>query len=191
MHTQFAQLTGDAALKEALIRRYDRFLAPMERTGSPCSGMDHTIFGIDAAGTLSCRPRTKVLATGKMLAGSPMKTDAGRLSDQTRFWIDDMMITILVSPGVRATGDSVYPIAPWWMMVVYPRQTATPQWTAVSRAKLFRSSGAGNGWCDGMAEFACFLPEKHPSGPHHGKLSKNDGGIAAVSRCGWHVASVD
>ena len=44
---QFAELTGDAELKEALIRRFDRFLAPdgrelisMERH------VDHTIFGI-------------------------------------------------------------------------------------------------------------------------------------------------
>ena len=42
-----AQLTGDAALKEALIRRYDRFLAP---DGTNLISMqrhvDHTIFGI-------------------------------------------------------------------------------------------------------------------------------------------------
>jgi unsaturated rhamnogalacturonyl hydrolase len=108
---QFAQLTDDAALREALIERFDIFLAP-GRTSliSMQRHVDHNIFGIVPLELYLQTKDERYLKMGLMLANwlweQPLTNG---LSGETRFWIDDMyMITILQVQAYRATGDEVY-----------------------------------------------------------------------------------
>ena len=61
------------------------------------------------------------MATGKIVGDRQWENRRRKgLSDQTRFWIDDMyMITILQVQAFRATGDSVYldraAFGRWWL----------------------------------------------------------------------------
>jgi unsaturated rhamnogalacturonyl hydrolase len=163
---QFAELTGDAALSEALIRRFDRFLAP---GGTNLISMqrhvDHTIFGIVPLELYIQTKDEKYLKLGKMLADRQWEqpTPEG-LSGETRFWIDDMyMITILQVQAYRATGDPVYLDRAALEMEAYLDKLQQPNGLFYHGPNFPFFWGRGNGWvAAGMTEMLRFLPENHP-----------------------------
>ena len=163
---QFAQFTGDAELKEALIRRFDRFLEP---GGTNLISMqrhvDHTIFGIVPLELYIQTGDGKYLKIGKMLADRQWEqpTPEG-LSDETRFWIDDMyMITILQVQAFRATGDPVYLDRASLEMVAYLDKLQRPNGLFYHGPNFPFFWGRGNGWvAAGMTELLRFLPKNHP-----------------------------
>jgi unsaturated rhamnogalacturonyl hydrolase len=163
---QFAQLTGDAQLKEALVRRFDRFLEPGgERLISMERHVDHNIFGIVPL-ELSLQTRgEKYLTMGKMLADRQWELPkTNGLSDQTRFWIDDMyMITILQAQAFRAIGDPVYLDRAALEMVAYLDKLQRPNGLFYHGPDFPFFWGRGNGWvAAGMTELLRLLPAQHP-----------------------------
>lgn len=164
---QFAQLTGDVQLKEALIRRYDRFLVP---GGTNLMSMqrhvDHTIFGIVPLELYLQTKDETYLQTGKMLADRQWEQPlTNGLSGETRFWIDDMyMITILQLQAYRATGDKVYLDRAGLEMVAYLDKLQRPNGLFYHGPDFPFFWGRGNGWvAAGMTELLRFLPAKHPT----------------------------
>jgi unsaturated rhamnogalacturonyl hydrolase len=163
---QFADLTGDTTLKEALIRRFDRFLEPGgTNLISRQRHVDHTIFGIVPLELYLQTKDEKYLHLGKMLADRQWELPtSGGLSGETRFWIDDMyMITILQVQAFRATGDPVYLDRAALEMVAYLEKLQRPNGLFYHGPNFPFFWGRGNGWvAAGMTELLRFLPEKHP-----------------------------
>ena len=163
---QFAQLTGDAALKEALIRRFDIFLAPGgTNLISMARHVDHNIFGIVPLELYLRTGDEKYLKIGRMLADRQWEQPlTNGLSDETRFWIDDMyMITILQVQAYRAIGDEVYLDRAALEMVAYLDRLQRPNGLFYHGPNFPFFWGRGNGWvAAGMTELLRFLPENHP-----------------------------
>jgi rhamnogalacturonyl hydrolase YesR len=86
------------------------------------------------------------------------------LSDQTRFWIDDMyMITILQVQAFRATGDKVYLDRAALEMVAYLDKLQQPNGLFYHGANFPFFWGRGDGWiAAGMPELLSELPLDHP-----------------------------
>src|ERR1035437_423840 len=111
---KFAALTKDEELKASLIKRFDPALMTPEGQQAAFASIrrhvDHNIFGIVPLELYMQTTDKRYLDFGKWLADRQWELpDANGLSDQTRFWIDDMyMITILQVQAFRATGDKVY-----------------------------------------------------------------------------------
>jgi len=163
---QFAALTGDAELKEALIRRFDPFLKPGgTNLISLQRHVDHNIFGIVPLELYLQTKQEKYLKIGLMLADRQWEqpTPEG-WSDETRFWIDDMyMITILQVQAYRATGKEVYLDRAAVEMEAYLNKLQRPNGLFYHGPNFPFFWGRGNGWvAAGMTELLRFLPEKHP-----------------------------
>ena len=163
---QFAALTDDAQLKEALIRRFDRFLEPGgEKLISMQRHVDHTIFGIVPLELYIQTKDERYLKIGLMLADRQWEqpTPEG-LSGETRFWIDDMyMITILQVQAYRATSNQVYLDRAALEMVAYLDKLQQLNGLFYHGPKFPFFWGRGNGWvAAGMTESLRFLPKNHP-----------------------------
>lgn len=163
---QFAQMTGGKDLKEALVRRFDRFLEPGgTNLISWQRHVDHTIFGIVPLELYLQTKEKKYLELGKMLADRQWEqpTPEG-LSGETRFWIDDMyMITFLQVQAFRATGDQVYLDRAAVEMVAYLDKLQRPNGLFYHGPAFPFFWGRGNGWvAAGMTEMLRFLPKDHP-----------------------------
>ena len=163
---QFAGLTGDTELKEALIRRFDRFLEPGgTNLISMTRHVDHTIFGIVPLELYLQTGDDKYLAIGKMLADRQWEQPRpDGLSGETRFWIDDMyMITILQVQAYRATGNLVYLDRAALEMEAYLDKLQRPNGLFYHGPDFPFFWGRGNGWvAGGMTELLRFLPKNHP-----------------------------
>jgi rhamnogalacturonyl hydrolase YesR len=164
---EFAKLTGDQAMTDALVKRYDpwRTEAGQQKIVSWQHHVDHAIFGIVP---LELYIRTKdpqYLALGKRLADEQWAdpTPEG-LSGETRFWIDDMyMITILQLQAYRATGDKTYLDRAALEMVAYLDKLQQPNGLFYHGPEFRFFWGRGNGWvAAGMTELLTELPATHP-----------------------------
>ena len=164
---EFAKLTKDQAMTDALVKRYDpwRTQAGQDQLISWERHVDHNIFGIVP---LELYIRTKdpqYLALGKKLADRQWeKPTPDGLSDETRFWIDDMyMITILQVQAYRATHDMVYLDRAALSMVAYLGKLQRPNGLFYHGPDSPFFWGRGNGWmAGGMSELLSELPKNHP-----------------------------
>jgi rhamnogalacturonyl hydrolase YesR len=164
---EFAKLTKDQAMTDALVKRYDpwRTEEGQKKLISEQHHVDHTIFGIVP---LELYIRTKdpeYLKLGKRLADRQWeKPTAEGLSEETRFWIDDMyMITILQVQAFRATGDPVYLDRAALEMVAYLDKLQKPNGLFYHGPEFPFFWGRGNGWvAAGMSELLSDLPKNHP-----------------------------
>jgi len=163
---QFAELTDDASLREALIQRFEPFLEPDgERLLSMQRHVDHTIFGIVPLELYLQTGDERYLEMGRMLADRQWELpSADGLSGETRFWIDDMyMITILQVQAFRATGDRVYLDRAALEMEAYLDKLQRPNGLFYHGPDFPFFWGRGNGWvAAGMTELLRYLPEDHP-----------------------------
>ena len=163
---KFAALTGDNALKESLIRRFDPILADGGKNLiSMQRHVDHNIFGIVPLEIYMQTKDEKYLELGKMLADRQWEhPDANGLSEETRFWIDDMyMITILQVQAYRATGDMVYLDRAALEMEAYLDKLQQDNGLFYHGPKFPFFWGRGNGWvAAGMTELLLELPKGHP-----------------------------
>ncbi len=163
---KFAALTKDEVLKTQLIRRFDPILDPNGRgVISMRRHVDHNIFGIVPLEIYLQTQDQRYLEIGKMLADRQWEQpDANGLSDQTRFWIDDMyMITILQVQAFRATGDKVYLDRAALEMAAYLDRLQQPGGLFYHGPKFPFFWGRGNGWvAAGMTELLSELPADHP-----------------------------
>lgn len=163
---EFAKLTQDATLKEALVRRFDRFLTPEgQKLISPHRHVDHTIFGIVPLELFLHTGDQKYLEIGLKLADRQWEhpTPEG-LSGETRFWIDDMyMITILQVQAYRATHKMLYLDRAALEMEAYLDKLQRPNGLFYHGPEFPFFWGRGNGWvAAGMTEMLRFLPPDHP-----------------------------
>ncbi len=118
--------------------------------------------------------------------------DADGLSQETRFWIDDMyMLTILQLEAYRATGDKKYLDRDAHEMVAYLDKLQQPNGLFYHAPDVPFFWGRGDGWvAAGMTEmlldFAC---GSSATCAHYGRLQADDGRAAQISRRGRNVAS--
>ena len=164
---EFAKLTNDPALTDALVKRYDpwRTEEGQQKLISWERHVDHNIFGIVP---LELYIRTKdpqYLALGKKLADQQWErpTPEG-LSGETRYWIDDMyMITILQLQAYRAIGNKIYLDRAALEMVAYLDKLQKPNGLFYHGPEFPFFWGRGNGWvAGGMPELLSELPKNHP-----------------------------
>jgi rhamnogalacturonyl hydrolase YesR len=164
---EFAKLTNDQPLTDALVKRYDpwRTEEGQQKLVSWQRHVDHNIFGIIP---LELYIRTKdpqYLPLGKKLADQQWdKPRPDGLTDETRFWVDDMyMITILQLQAYRAMGDKVYLDRAALEMVAYLDKLQKPNGLFYHGPEIPFYWGRGNGWfAGGMAEMLTDLPKNHP-----------------------------
>jgi rhamnogalacturonyl hydrolase YesR len=127
--------------------------------------VDHNIFGIVPLELYIRTKDPKYLELGKKLADRQWeKPTPDGLSDQTRFWIDDMyMITILQLQAYRATGDKVYLDRAALEMAAYLDKLQRPNGLFYHGPEFPFFWGRGNGWvAAGMSEVLSELPKDHP-----------------------------
>jgi rhamnogalacturonyl hydrolase YesR len=164
---RFAQVTGDTALRDSLIKRFEPLLPggseanrlPMRRF------VDDSVFGI-------------VPMEIAKQTGSPMYLQFGRewadkqwsdprpdgLTSETRFWIDDMyMITVLQVEAYRATHDRRYLDRAALEVVAYLARLQQPNGLFFHAQDVPVYWGRGDGWvAAGMTELLSELPQDHP-----------------------------
>jgi unsaturated rhamnogalacturonyl hydrolase len=164
---EFAKVTNDRALTDALVKRFDPWRTEdgQQKLISWERHVDHNIFGIVPL-ELYIRTRDpKYLELGKKLADRQWeKPTPEGLTDETRFWIDDMyMITILQVQAYRATGDKVYLDRAALEMVAYLDKLQRPNGLFYHGPEFPFFWGRGNGWvAAGMSELLTDLPMNHP-----------------------------
>ena len=164
---QFAELTHDDALRQKLVERLDPMMpggATPERVPH-AHHVDAAIFGIVPLEVGRQLKDKKYVEFGQTFADDQWKSpDASGLSDETRFWIDDMyMLTMLQLEAYRATGDRKYLDRDAKEMVAYLDKLQQPNGLFYHAPDVKYFWGRGDGWvAAGMAEMLSTLPEDHP-----------------------------
>jgi unsaturated rhamnogalacturonyl hydrolase len=161
----FAHLTGDPNLTARLIERFDPLRGDKASLVPKPNHVDNTVFG---AVPLEIYIETKdpnYLEMGKSFADQQWQ-DPGPdgLTNQTRFWIDDMyMITAVQVQAYRATGDKKYLDRAVQEMSAYLDKLQQPNGLFYHASDVPFFWGRGNGWvAAGMTELLRALPIDHP-----------------------------
>ena len=161
----FAQLSGNKDLNSRLIQRFVPLLNQDAHLVPHPTHVDLTVFG---AVPLEIYIRTKqpvYLDLGRKLADEQWANPRPEgLTNQTRFWIDDMyMITLVEVQAYRATGDSKYLDRAALEMSVYLDKLQQPNGLFYHAPDAPFFWGRGNGWvAAGMTELLRSLPANHP-----------------------------
>src|SRR5229473_4446605 len=161
----FAQLSGDKDLSARLIQRFEPLFGAESNLVPVPDHVDRTVFGIVPLEIYVQTKDAKYLDLGKSMADKQWeKPTPEGLTDQTRFWIDDMfMITAVQLQAYRATGDAKYLDRAALEMISYldKLQQANGLFYHAPDVPFFW--GRGDGWvAAGMAEMLRSLPENHP-----------------------------
>ena len=181
----FAQLTRDAALKKKLIERFEPLFGPEAHLIPTADHVDPSVFGAVPLELYIQTRDVRYLPIGKNIADrqwAPATKERLEslaqeerhiveqavkegLSQQTRFWIDDMyMITALQAQAFRATGDRAYIDRAGREMAVYLDKLQQSNGLFYHAPDVPFFWGRGNGWmAAGMAELLRSLPEDHPN----------------------------
>lgn len=161
----FAELTGDNDLSSRLIQRFEPLLNQDAKLVPHPTHVDLTVFG---AVPLEIYIQTKqpvYLDLGRKLADEQWANPTpDGLTNQTRFWIDDMyMITLVEVQAYRATGDSKYLDRAALEMCAYLDKLQQPNGLFYHAPDAPFFWGRGNGWvAAGMTELLRSLPANHP-----------------------------
>jgi len=162
----FAQLAADTDLASRLVKRFDPLRGDQASLVPKANHVDNTVFG---AVPLEIYIETKnpgYLEFGKSFADQQWQ-DPGPdgLTNQTRFWIDDMyMITVVQVQAYRATGNKEYLDRAVREMSVYLDKLQQPNGLFYHATDVPFFWGRGNGWvAAGMTELLRSLPRDHPS----------------------------
>ncbi len=163
----FAELTHDTDLRDRLIKRFDPLL-PGGAEADKIPHADHvdaSIFGIVPLEIGMQTIDKKYIDYGLGYADRQWDhPDANGLSQETRFWIDDMyMLTILQLEAYRATGDTKYLDRDAHEMVAYLDKLQQPNGLFYHAPDVPFFWGRGDGWvAAGMTEMLLTLPADHP-----------------------------
>jgi unsaturated rhamnogalacturonyl hydrolase len=163
----FAELTHDADLRDRLIRKFEP-LMPGGAEADRIPQRDHvddSIFGIVPLEIAIQIHDKKYLDFGLTFADRQWEhPTADGLSQETRFWIDDMyMLTILQLEAYRATGDRKYLDRDANEMVAYLDKLQQPSGLFYHAPDVPFYWGRGDGWvAAGMTEMLLSLPADHP-----------------------------
>ena len=164
----FSKLVDDTALRDRLVARFDSFYAQNERLIPPINHVDHTVFGALPLELYMQTGRAKDRMLGLAFAdGQWDRPTPEGLTNQTRFWIDDMyMITLVQAQATRATGAPQYIDRAAREMVAYLEKLQQPNGLFFHAPDAPFYWGRGNGWmAAGMTELLISLPEAHPDRP--------------------------
>jgi rhamnogalacturonyl hydrolase YesR len=181
----FAQLNKDTALTKKLIARFEPLFGPEANLIPTADHVDPSVFGAVPFELYIQTKDPRYLPIGKTIAdrqwAPPMQERlqslapeekqivdeavAAGLSQQTRFWIDDMyMITALQAQAFRATSDRTYIDRAGKEMAVYLDKLQQPNGLFYHAPDVPFFWGRGNGWmAAGMAELLRSLPEDRPN----------------------------
>jgi len=164
----FAELTDDEPLSRRLVERFEPFFAEKDRLIPPINHVDHTVFGAVPLEIYIQTGRAKHRTLGMAFAdGQWDRPRPDGLTNQTRFWIDDMyMITLVQAQATRATGEPKYIDRTAREMVAYLDELQQPNGLFFHAPDAPFYWGRGNGWmAAGMTELLRSLSEEHPARP--------------------------
>lgn len=163
---ELAHLTNNTDLLQKLQARFDP-LFTTESALLPPKGqhVDYSMFGSLPLELYMLTKDKRYLDLGLAYADAQWaKPDAQGLTDETRFWIDDMfMITIVQVQAFRATGDQKYLDRAATEMAAYLDKLQQPNGLFFHAPDVPFYWGRGNGWfAVGMTELLRDLPRQHP-----------------------------
>jgi unsaturated rhamnogalacturonyl hydrolase len=166
----FAELTHNQTLRDQLIQKFD----PMMPGGTDTARVplahhvDSSVFGVVPLEIGRETGIAKYTRYGQEFADKEWDNPRpDGLSDETRFWIDDMyMITILQLEAYRATKDKKYLDRTALEMAAYLDKLQQPSGLFYHADNVPIYWGRGDGWvAAGMTELLSSLPEDHPLRP--------------------------
>jgi rhamnogalacturonyl hydrolase YesR len=164
----FASSTEDRQLVEKLAARFEPFFDSEAGLVPKPDHVDNSVFGAlplalyRAIGHARLRPYGLAFADQQWAHPTPEG-----LTDQTRFWIDDMyMITALQTRAFRVTSEPHYLDRTAAEMVVYLERLQRPNGLFFHAPDAPHHWGRGNGWmAAGLTLLLSDLPETHPLRP--------------------------
>lgn len=181
----FARLSKDKELTKKLVARFEPLFGEKSNLIPKADHVDPSVFGAVPFELYIQTRDPRYLPIGKKIAdrqwapptaerlASLKPEDRERveravrdgLSQQTRFWIDDMyMITALQAQAYRATGDRTYIDRAGREMAAYLDKLQQPNGLFYHAPDVPFFWGRGNGWmAAGMAELLRSLPKDHPN----------------------------
>lgn len=161
---RFADYTGDKALLEKIIARYEKFLEPDSILISRHSHVDHNVEGIVPFEIYRITGDKRWLELGLTFADSQWETtQEDGLTSQTRWWIDDMyMVGMLQIQAYRTTGDPKYADRAAMQLAAYLKKLQQPNGLFFHGPDFHYFWGRGNGWvAASLAEVLSSLPVDH------------------------------
>jgi rhamnogalacturonyl hydrolase YesR len=163
---EIARITGNADLLTKLRSRFEPLFGA-EAPLLPPAGthVDFSMFGSLPLELYMLTKEKRYLDLGLKYADAQWaKPDAQGLTDETRFWIDDMyMITIVQVQAFRATRDPKYLDRAAREMAAYLDKLQQPNGLFFHAPDVPFFWGRGNGWfAAGMTELLRDLPREHP-----------------------------
>lgn len=165
----FAQLSGNKELTAKLIKRFDPLMTPAESAlVQKPNHVDFSVFGTVPLEIYLQTKEQKYLDFGKSFADAEWENPLpDGLTNQTRFWIDDMfMITAVQIQAYRATNDAKYLDRTALEMAAYLDKLQQPNGLFYHATDVPFYWGRGDGWVAvGMAELLRSMPENHPRRP--------------------------
>ncbi len=165
----FAKVTADNDLDAKLIRRFEPlFTTEADLVPNPVH-VDNTVFAAVPLEIYIQTKQDKYLDMGKAMADKQWANPTpDGLSDQTRFWIDDMYMLIIVQlQAYRATADSKYLDRAALEMASYLDKLQQPNGLFYHAPDVPFFWGRGDGWvAAGMTEMLLSLPKDHPQRAH-------------------------
>ena len=161
----FAQLTGNKDMSSRLAARF----APLFTTDAGLIPdpihVDFTVFGAVPFELYIETGDQRYLELGRHFADAQWENpQPDGLTNQTRYWIDDMyMITLVEVQAYRATHDAKYLDRAALEMTAYLDKLQEPNGLFYHAPDVPFFWGRGNGWvAAGMAELLRSLPADHP-----------------------------
>lgn len=162
----WAKLAGDKAATEALLKRWEKVLAPGSNSIiSPKDHVDDRAFGIVPLEITIQNGDQRASFIGTALADLQWLTPGpDGLSHEARFWIDDMyMVPALQIQAWRATRNTRYLERAALTTCIYLDKLQQPNGLFLHAPDSPFYWGRGNGWfAAGMAEILRNLPPEHP-----------------------------
>ena len=161
----FAKLTHDKDLDTKLIQRFQPLFGNEANLIPNPVHVDNTVFAAVPLELYIQTKEQKYLAMGKSFADKQWENPTpDGLSPQTRFWIDDMYMLVIVQlQAYRATGDQKYLDRAALEMATYLDKLQQPNGLFYHAPDVPFFWGRGDGWvAAGMAEMLSTLPKNHP-----------------------------
>jgi rhamnogalacturonyl hydrolase YesR len=165
----FAKLSNDKDLDSRLIQRFQPLFGEEAKLVPVPVHVDNTVFGAVPLEIYIQTKEQKYLDMGKVMADKQWENPTpDGLTPQTRFWIDDMYMVIIVQlQAYRATGDPKYLDRAALEMSVYLDKLQQPNGLFYHAPDVPFFWGRGDGWvAAGMAELLSSLPQNHPQRAH-------------------------
>jgi rhamnogalacturonyl hydrolase YesR len=170
---EIAKLTNDTDLVGKLAARFEPlFNSDASWLPEPGKHVDLSMFGSLPLELYMQTKDKRFLELGLKYADAQWaKPDAKGLTDETRFWIDDMwMITIVQLQAYRATREKKYLDRAAVEMSAYLDKLQQPNGLFFHSPDVPFFWGRGNGWfAAGMTEMLRDLPKDHPE---HARIEK-------------------